>query len=159
MRPSPLASLVVMALSACAASGARPDAPPAPPANTRPARPLPPEPQAAAPAKGVESVYFSGDGTDVDEAGMHLLLAHAARLKGQPRLVVTLVAHTESLGSSSYKLAIAQEEIDAVTGLLRAFGVRGNQIRRRSGNAGKPAPSCATPPCRQELRRVDLIYE
>lgn len=106
-----------------------------------------------------DTIHFLSDSTEVDEQGMKLLLANANRLKGDPHLVVTLVAHTESSGSRSYNLAIAEEEIDAVRALLRSFGVPARQIRHRSAGRRKASANCATQSCRQEMRHVNLLYE
>lgn len=108
---------------------------------------------------GAERVYFASGSTEVDESSMKLLLANAARLKSDPHLVVTLVAHTERLGSRSYTLALAQEQIDAVTGLLRAFGVPIRQIRHRGEGSQWPSAACAEPPCEPQARYVALLYE
>ena len=107
------------------------------------------------------SIHFAKGATRIDPAGQDKLRIHAARLKENPAQVVTLAGYTDDLGSESYNLAIADQRIEAVTNLLRTYGVPKKQIhplRRYSvGRAGSMA-ACRTTDCRQKMRRVELIY-
>lgn len=119
----------------------------------------------AAHSAGVKSgsenvVYFSSGDTTVDDTGKTILRRNAARLKKNPRLVVTLVGHTDPLGSRSYNLAIAEERIDSVFEFLLSLGVSKAQMRRLSAKAGYGTinSTCKSSVCRQKMRRVDLVY-
>lgn len=112
-------------------------------------------------ADGDLSIYFHMGDTRVDQTGQQELRRHAARLKEHPRTVVTLAGSTDDLGSDSYNLAIAEQRIDAVARLLRAYGVARNQLnpgRRYAVEQGRLATTCRTAACCQKMRRVDLIY-
>lgn len=114
----------------------------------------------SAPSQGDagDRVYFSPGTDEVDEAGMKLLLASAGRLKNDSRLVLRLKAYTANVGSRSYNLAIADEEINTVTGLLRTFGVPIRQIRRQGAGGIQASQGCADQDCK-EARFVTLRYE
>ncbi|QKS30292.1 MAG: hypothetical protein FAZ92_03572 [Accumulibacter sp.] len=108
-----------------------------------------------------DNIYFARRVTHIDPAGQDKLRLHAARLKEHPGQVVYLAAYAEDLGSASYELAIANQRIEAVTKLLRNYGVARRQVHplRRYGVArGRPAPACATTDCRDRKGRVVLSY-
>lgn len=169
----------ILALSACAgmeapgpakpAATVSPPAPPATPALRRKApaaeaagRPAPaPDQSAYDPRDDTDgNVYFSSGDTKVNERGQEVLRRHASRLKENPHQVVTLVGYTDPLGSASYNLAVAEERMDSVLEVLRSLGVPRGQIRRVSaGQSQAGAGDCNNPVCRQQMRRVELIYE
>jgi len=104
------------------------------------------------------SVFFPSSGTTVDQASRQSLLKHAARLKANPNLQVTLVGHTDHLGSPSYNLAIAEQRINAVFSILRSQWIPVTQIRRQVvGSEAVPA-NCKSAECRRKMRRVELVF-
>jgi len=94
----------------------------------------------------------------VDFAGRRKLEAHAMTLKADVNLVVTLVGMTDDLGSRAFKLAIAEQRVNAVFQLLRKLGVPARQMRRYAVGMEKAAGGCITTECRQTMRRVELRY-
>lgn len=167
--------LLVGMLAACGGTPPRADPANAPPAAT-PAPSPPPAPQAAPAGTGntaaraeptdtpaptitdENSIFFVAGATRVDPVGAAKLRRHAARLKENPRQDVTLVGHTDNLGSSSYNLAIAEQRAAAVARMLQSMGVSRSQIRHYGMGDEKTGPTCRTAACRQKKRRVDLIY-
>lgn len=146
--------------------------PPAPqpsptPAERTPDAPTPPPVQKEAPATqeapaakidDSNSIYFTLGATDVDLPGQQKLRAHAQRLQANPELVVTLIGHTDNLGSRAYNMAIAEKRIEGVSALLRSYGVAKKQIRRYAVGSEHLDRSCKTAACRQKMRRVELSY-
>ena len=104
------------------------------------------------------SVFFPSSGTTVDAAGRQRLIAHAARLKENPEITVTLVGHTDNLGSSSYNLAIAEQRVNAVYAILRSQGVPLTQIHRYSIGSEQMGRGCKSPQCHKNMRRVQLQF-
>jgi len=104
------------------------------------------------------SVFFISSGTTVDAAGRQRLIEHAARLKENPELMVTLVGHTDNLGSSSYNLAIAEQRVNAVYAILRSQGVPLTQIHRYSIGSEQMGRGCKSAQCRKKMRRVQLLF-
>ncbi|MBW7902230.1 MAG: OmpA family protein [Rhodocyclaceae bacterium] len=179
-----LAALALLAaLAACGGQPPRPDAAataapeaaarraPEPAATTAaPADAAPPaaaETQDAPPAAAVpaapdipdtDRIFFASGAAAVDDEGRRKLRAHAGRLKENRRLSVTLVGHTDHLGSRSYNLAIAERRTTAVAEVLTSFGVGRSQIRSYGVGSEKRGTACRTAECRSRMRRVDLIY-
>lgn len=159
---SALAAALCAALAACGGNS-QPEGV-VPPTATSRSSPPPPRNAGERPSLPVEavpapagSIYFASGETTIDEAGKTVLRQHAARLKEDSRLVVTLVGHTDNQGSRSYNLALADSRMDAVAEALRALGVARKQIRRQTASGGT-AEDCNTAACRQQMRRVDLVF-
>ncbi len=168
--PNPLSLLVcVLFLSACATSENSPPADAERPAATasKEARPTtaarPGASKAALPFADDESkrvVYFAVGESLIDDQGAEILFQNAIKLKEDPQLVVTLVGHTDNLGSAAYNLAVADKRIEAVSARLRALGVAKNQIRRLPvGSEKSGKQSCDSEACRRTMRRVELVYD
>lgn len=105
------------------------------------------------------SIFFLPASAVVDAAGQRKLVEHAARLKADPSRSVTLVGHTDDLGSPSYNLAIAEQRINAVFAILRAQGVPVTQLRRYGMGSEAMSRACRSAECRALMRRVELDYE
>ncbi|WP_374328312.1 OmpA family protein [Azonexus sp.] len=155
----------VLLLGACAA---QPPVSEAPPPETQPVRsdasrpasnPAQEEKAAMAAVDVDNSVFFASSGNTIDAEGRQRLLEHAARLKADPELVVTLVGHADHLGSRSYNLAIAEQRINAVFAVLRGAGIPVTQIRREAVGSEEVSPACRSPQCRKLMRRVQLVYQ
>lgn len=170
---------LLAALAACGGQPPRPDAAttaapeaaarrapePAAPADAAPpaaAETQDAPPAAAAPAApdipDTDRIFFASGAATVDDEGRRKLRAHAERLKENRRLSVTLVGHTDHLGSRSYNLAIAERRTTAVAEVLTSFGVGRSQIRSYGVGSEKRGTACRTAECRSRMRRVDLIY-
>lgn len=109
------------------------------------------------PVTEANAIFFRRGEAQISDAEAAKLGAHAERLRADPRLFVTLVGHTDHLGSRAYNLAIAEQRTIAVMKHLRELGVPAKQIRRRSyGN--ETAGNCRSESCRARMRRVDLLY-
>lgn len=106
------------------------------------------------------TVYFGFGETTIDAAGLEVLRQNAQRLKEDPRLVLTLVGHTDNLGSAAYNLAVADKRTEAVSEKLRSLGVPRNQLRRLPrGSEQSSKDPCDSEACRQAMRKVELVYE
>jgi outer membrane protein OmpA-like peptidoglycan-associated protein len=104
------------------------------------------------------SVFFPSGSVAVDAAGRKKLIEHAARLKADSSLSVTLIGHTDDLGSPSYNLAIAEQRVNAVFSILRSQGVPVSQLRRYGMGSEAMHRACLSPECRALMRRVELDY-
>ncbi len=108
------------------------------------------------PAAG--SVFFAFASAALSEQAIGVLRGHAERLKANPKQVVLLVAHTDSLGSPSIDVAVAEKRLDAVAELLVSLGVAKKQLRR-STMGNEEAPSGCEASCGRLMRRVDVLYQ
>lgn len=158
--------LCAMLLFGCATPPA-PQPPPAP-AERKPEAPTPPpvvRKEAPAPVEAPaakiddsNSVYFTFGSTEVDLPGQQKLRTHAQRLQENPEQVVTLIGHTDNMGSRAYNVAIAEKRIESVSALLRGYGVAKKQLRRYAVGNERLDKSCQAAACRQKMRRVELSY-
>lgn len=146
------------------ATGQAPVAPaPVAPVAVADPEPVPETPAPAAepdnsPADLGNSIYFDSADSRLDARGVETLHRHARSLKENSRQVVTLVGYADPQGSRNYNLAIVEARLDAVAATLRSLGVPRGQIRRQSPGRAQAAQACASPACRQQMRRVDLVY-
>lgn len=119
-------------------------------------------PERAAPPRVIDeanNVFFAAGAVEPERNARDELSRHAARLKAQEGLVVTLVGHTDDLGSPSYNLAIAEQRVNSVYSILRSLGVPAIQIRRYGLGRDLGDMNCKTAACRSKMRRVELVYE
>lgn len=120
---------------------------------------VPSEAQLMAAVDEENNVFFVLGSSSVNAAGRMTARRHAERLKANPKLEVTLVGYTDDLGSPSYNLAIAELRVNAIHKVLRAQGVRLNQIRRHMAGREELAPACRSTACRKKMRRVEFVYD
>ena len=120
----------------------------------------PPVADAALPTPLVDdnNVFFASRSARIDDAGKEKLREHAGRLIQDRQARLTLVVHNDGQGSRSYNLAISEERLVAVEKALRSYGVSSRQIRRNRSVGLKNPPRCTNDECRQQMRRVELIY-
>ena len=154
-----LSTLTVLMLAACAGT------PPGEPHSLQPPSTLPEQAALAVTddqlinAVDIErSIFFASRSTTVDPAELYKLRQHAQHLLADPKLVVTLVGHTDDLGSASYNLAIAEQRVRSVYQLLRKHGVPRKQLLRYAVGREKGARACGSSECRARMRRVEFVY-
>lgn len=167
----------ILSLAGCAASPPHDEvaAPqPAPSASTvAPSSTTPAASSASAPVETADSVsadvappvlvdennvFFRIRSTLISAEDQEKLKLHAGRLKADRRATVTLIGHTDELGSRSYNLALTEERLSAVTKQLRSYGVLPRQIRRNRSGGVRQHAGCTTDECRDRVRRVELVY-
>ncbi len=142
--------------AAPAPSVAAPVAEPGAPAASLPAPTT--ETQVIAAVNNENSVFFARGSLVIDARDKAKLQQHAERLKADRKLRVRLVGYADDLGSPSYNLAISENRVAEVYGLLRKFGVLSEQLRRASMGSEKTDKACRSSACRSRMRRVELQY-
>ena len=107
----------------------------------------------------IDSIYFARGAATIDKAAEEIIQRHVAKLRGAPGPSVTIVAHTEDLGSASLELARGQERLDAVRRRLEDSGIAARRIRSLNhGSESNSAQECAGEDCRRFRRRVDFLF-
>ena len=140
--------------------------PQAAPAPVVAAAPAPvPVPAAAAPAVSRETfvlladALFRFDKYGRDEmlpGGQQRLAEVAQRLKGYQSIQsLTIVGHTDRLGSAAYNDALSKKRAQTVQAALESLGVKAQTIQARG--AGKREPVTAQATCASAKLRRDLI--
>jgi OOP family OmpA-OmpF porin len=172
------ACAALLLLAACATTDPRPSAPATPPETPSPSAspvtaapppapvlrsapgPLAPvAPMRAAPQKPDydNNVYFASASAQIDARGRATLQALAARLKADRESRISLIGHTDHLGSSEYNVALGQKRVEAVYRELLSLGVSSRQfITRSSYGSELVADDCRDETCRTLARRVEL---
>lgn len=166
-----LACAVLLAGCGTKRENIQPEAEPAP--ITQPVVPMkaaPPAAPAAAPDKtpiaqaptlpvsDENNIYFVQGAHSVTAAEKAKLRKHAEYLAATPKERLNLIAHTDDFGSRSYNLAIAEQRLSEVRRILIAYGAPGKQIRRHRGEREKMPATCRSSECRQQMRRVELVF-
>ena len=106
-----------------------------------------------------DSVYFAAGAATLDEEANPVLQRHVAKLRGTPGLQVTIVAHTDDLGSASLELARGQLQLDAVRRYLDSANISPTRVRALNhGSENSPASACDDDECRRSRRRVDFLF-
>ena len=125
--------------------------------STELAKPAVSEKALIAAVNSQHNVFFPSAGVVLDSEGRSRLIELANRLKASPDLVVTLVGHSDDLGSPSYNLAIAEQRVNTVYAVLRSQRVPPTQIRRYGVGNEQMDLACKSEECRKKMRRVELV--
>lgn len=108
---------------------------------------------------GEDSVYFPAASAALDGDALRLIRRHVAKLEANPQLNLTLIAHTDELGSTALEIARGQDRLNVV---LRALEEAHIPLRRiRSINLGSESSSvedCNDDACRRLRRRIDFLF-
>ncbi len=116
-------------------------------------------PDAAQATASDASVYFAAGAATLDGVANSVLLRHVAKLRANPELQVTIVAHTDELGSASLELARSQLRLDAVRRYLDGANILPARVRALNhGSENSPVSACDDDDCRRSRRRVDFLF-
>ena len=106
-----------------------------------------------------DSIYFDLGSSSIDEAGSRIIQRHVDKLRSAPDLQITVIAHTDDLGSASIELAAGQERLDAVRKRLAESKIAPGRIRTENhGSERRSDEPCADEGCRRKRRRVDFLF-
>lgn len=108
---------------------------------------------------GPDSIYFPASSALLDEEARKVLQRHVSRLELNPALNVTLVAHTDELGSTALEIARGQDRLNVVQRILEEARI--SRWRIRTVNLGSeiaPAEDCNDDNCRRQRRRIDFLF-
>lgn len=106
-----------------------------------------------------DSLYFAAGSANLDTEANLVLQRHAAKLRAHPGLQVTIVAHTDDLGSASLELVRSQLRLDAVRQYLEAANIAPARVRTLNhGSEAGGSSICDDDACRRTRRRVDFLF-
>lgn len=106
-----------------------------------------------------DSIYFDLGSSSIDEAGSRIIQRHVAKLRSVPDLQITVIAHTDDLGSTAIELATGQARLDAVRKRLEESKIAPGRIRTENhGSESRSGHPCADDECRRNKRRVDFLF-
>lgn len=111
----------------------------------------------AKPSEG--SIYFSAASAALDDEGLRVLRRHIAKLEAFPHLNITLVAHTDELGSTGLEIARGQDRLNSVQRVFEDARIPQRRIRMLNlGSENSPAVDCGDDACRRTRRRIDVLF-
>lgn len=106
-----------------------------------------------------DSIYFDLGSSSIDETAFQVIQRHLAKLRSAPDLQITVIAHTDDLGSASMELAAGQQRLDAVRKRLKESKIAPGRIHTENhGSESRSDEPCADEECRRKKRRVDFLF-
>lgn len=103
-------------------------------------------------------VYFGFDKYDVAPEYAQILDQHAAFMRGNPSVKITVEGHADERGTPEYNIALGERRANAVKMYLQSKGVNGEQIAIVSYGKEKPAVLGHDETAYAKNRRAVLAY-
>ena len=104
-------------------------------------------------------VSFDFDSASIKPAFYPTLDKVAGLLQQYNQSVVTVVGHTDSVGSDAYNLDLSRRRAESVGQYLASRGVSYGRLRTEGRGEREPRASNATEAGRQQNRRVELLIQ
>ena len=104
-------------------------------------------------------VSFDFDSASIKPAFYPTLDKVASLLQQYNQSVVTIIGHTDSVGSDAYNLDLSQRRAESVGQYLASRGVSYGRLRTEGHGEREPRASNATEAGRQQNRRVELLIQ
>jgi OOP family OmpA-OmpF porin len=101
-------------------------------------------------------VNFKFDSSAIEPASEPILAQAVSALEAAKAVQVTVVGHTDSVGTEDYNAHLAERRANAVVEYLVAHGVAGNRLSAEGRGEREPVQSNDTAAGRYENRRVEL---
>lgn len=104
------------------------------------------------------TIYFDFDKSDIREEFKSVLEAHAAFLRAQTTVSVTIEGHTDARGTQEYNVALGERRGQSVQKYLENLGVAAGQMSVVSYGEEKPVDAGNTEDAFAKNRRAVLVY-
>lgn len=106
----------------------------------------------------VYDIYFATASADLDPGSAPTFSAIAKAMSDHPDWRVTIVGHTDSLGTASANLDLARRRAEATRdALITGYRVQPVRLRAEGRGENQPIDDNGTPTGRARNRRVDLL--
>ncbi|MDQ6989093.1 MAG: OmpA family protein [Mariprofundaceae bacterium] len=103
------------------------------------------------------SVYFTFDSANIDDAGNMILVEYAAWLNANADVSVTVEGHCDERGSKEYNLALGDQRASMVRDVLVANGVAAGRVDTVSYGEGRAVCSGTGQACWAQNRHGDVV--
>lgn len=103
-----------------------------------------------------KTVYFDYDSSSLTAVARRTLEEHAAWLKSNPRLKVTIEGHCDERGSDEYNFALGESRALAIRNYLTGLGVAADQLGTISFGEERPAVAGHTEMAWAQNRRSEF---
>lgn len=135
-------------------------APAAPPVEAPPApAPPAPAPQVRREVPVFSNVLFDFDKSNLRPEGREVVNSVVNSLQANPNDTLTVVGHTDSIGTDEYNMGLGQRRANTVRDAIVAGGINANRVNAVSRGESEPAVPNDSPANRQLNRRVVFQYE
>ncbi len=104
-----------------------------------------------------ESVTFDTGSSRLHQDYVDEIAFIARSLRDYPNSVVTVVGHTDNVGSTSYNQALSERRVAAVALVLTENGVAAGRVQTAGMGYRQPVASNDTPGGRAQNRRVEIV--
>lgn len=167
------AGLIALFVLAGCASTAEPEPQPEPEPTTSKPEPTPPPtvtppPKPETTPEGVPldddgqpiatTFYFDFDRSELKPRARTLLSGHAAYLRDNPDVRLTIEGHADERGTREYNLALGERRAASVRSYLQSLGVRGSQLSIVSYGEERPVDPGHNEAAWAKNRRAVLEY-
>ncbi|MGA7616342.1 MAG: OmpA family protein [Thermoanaerobaculia bacterium] len=105
----------------------------------------------------IPGIFFETGKSALAPGAKDVLRKIAAQLKENPKLVIQIEGHTDSVGSADYNQQLSEARADAVRDFLTSQGVAPAEMSTVGKGESEPVASNATSAGRQQNRRVELV--
>ncbi len=105
-----------------------------------------------------QTIYFNFDDIEINSEFAEMLGAHAAFLRANVDVNVTVEGHADERGTPEYNIALGERRANAVAKYLEVLGVSSDQISIVSYGEEKPIKFGHTDEDYQMNRRAVLVY-
>ncbi|AOM40806.1 peptidoglycan-associated lipoprotein Pal [Xenorhabdus hominickii] len=103
-------------------------------------------------------VYFGFDKYDINSEFAQMLDAHAAFLRSNPSVKVTIEGHADERGTPEYNIALGERRANAVKMYMQGKGVSADQLAIVSYGKEKPAVLGHDEAAYAKNRRAVIVY-
>lgn len=136
-------------------------APERPPVEPPPPAPAPeaPAPQVSRQVPVFSNVLFDFDKSNLRPEGRDVVENVVNTLQANPNDRLTVVGHTDSIGTDEYNMALGQRRANTVRDAIVSGGINANRVTAVSRGESEPAVPNDSPANRQLNRRVVFDYE
>jgi OOP family OmpA-OmpF porin len=108
------------------------------------------------PVKATLHLNFATDSNAVDAEGAAKVNTFAGYLKGSPACKVTIVGHTDSVGSEAYNQKLSVKRAEKVKTMLIEDGIDASRLFTDGEGEAMPIATNETPEGRAENRRIEV---
>jgi peptidoglycan-associated lipoprotein len=113
--------------------------------------------EAAAPAKGLQPVYFDFDQSFIDNGAREVMKANAEWLTANPQSKIKIEGNCDERGTLEYNQALGQRRAANAKKYLTDLGISGSRISLISYGKEKPVCTENSESCWQKNRRDEFV--
>ena len=107
----------------------------------------------------MENLFFDNNKTNIRHISDQTLDELADLLQRHPSAHITLIGHTDNVGSAEYNLRLSEGRVNSVKAELVKRGIDANRINTIGKGETEPIADNSTPEGRAENRRVEVVFD